>query len=232
MAAYLFGCPSIVQSLIPPPLRSPLPPLVLLVHHTFYCASIPSRFPWPASSRLAPGILETAHSRGTQLYDSLTVCHSILISHESSAPAPGPRHRHRHPEPDERTCLSCDLLARRQAGFNSLPAASPSAYTASVPDTSARSRPPVPYWAATLGLFPRGQDGRRARRPAPAANPRTDIATELDLDHSLPSPPTAPGHLVDCSSSRRSSRSRRKFDIEPATTEVGGQSDCKIYSSM
>lgn len=99
-------------------------------------------------------------------------------------------------------------------------------------DTSARSRPPVPYRyrAAALDLLPWGQDGRRARRPAPAGTPRTDIATELDLDHDLSLPPPAAGHLVDCGSSGGGRRCN--LYVEPTPDEVGDPSDCKQHVTI
>lgn len=136
---------------------------------------------------------------------------------ENSAPAPAPALT---PNPTSKP-LSPDLPARRQAGFDSLSAAPPATCAPSLSDTSARSRPPVPYRyrAAALDLFPWGQDGRRARRPAPAGTPRTDIATELDLDHDLSLPSAAAGHLVDCGSSGGGRRCN--LYVEPTPDEVG-----------
>lgn len=137
---------------------------------------------------------------------------------KSSAPAPAPALT---PNPTNKP-LSPDLLARRQAGFHSLSAASSPTCASSLPNASARSQPPI-YRAAAPELFSWGQDGRRPRRPATANNPRTDIATELDLHYGLSLPSTAPGHLVDCGSG--GCRCRCNFDVEPATDEVGGYSD-------
>lgn len=177
-------------------------------------------FPWSAPSRLASGIFATLPAYDIQLPNNSTGWRQSSSRHESSAPAPAPA---LIPNPTSKP-LSRDLPARRQAGFHSLSAASPSTCASSLSNTSPRSQPPI-YWAAALELFPSGQDGRRPRRPATACDPRTDIATELDLDHGLSLPSTAPRHLVHCGGGRCSRR--RNFDVEPTTDEVGGFSECE-----
>lgn len=179
-----------------------------------------TRVPWSTSSRLASGRFATLPSYDIQLPNNSTGWRTSSSRHESSAPAPAPA---LIPNPTNKP-LSRNLPTRRQAGFHSLSAASPTSCASSLSNTSARSKPLI-YWAAALDLFPSGQDGRRPRRPATAADPRTDIATELDLDHGLSLHSTAPGHLVHCGCGSR--RRGRNFDVEPTTDEVGGYPECE-----
>lgn len=131
-------------------------PLHLPVAHSslslsiFHCACVPTLVPWSASNRLVSGILATVHTRPHRPTTRQVAVSSR--SHESSASAPAlaliPRTRRAN------TSLLPDLPARRQAGFDSLSAASPSASTPSLPNTSARPRPPVPHRVAAVELFP------------------------------------------------------------------------------
>lgn len=131
-------------------------------------------------------------------------------------------------EPDD-NLYPLNLPTNRQAGFDSLSAASSSTCAPSVSDTTARSRPPVPYCVAALDLLPWGQDGRSFRRPASSSNPRADIASQFHVDLGLSHPSTATGYLVNCGG--RSCGRSRNFYVEPTADEVGEYSASKHYDA-